>query len=87
MWWPSLQMPWLADQVLNDTRAAVSGQQDAASEVSRQQRQLNPAQVQSQLLKQLGVRQGQLAALESIARTVSLWQDPRLRLRDPEWNC
>ena len=37
------------------------------------------------MLKQEKELQGQCAALESIA-TASLWRDPRLRLRDPEWN-
>ena len=84
-WRSSLQTRWLADQALNDTRAAISGLQNAASEVPRRQRRPTSARVRSHLLMQERELQGQRAALESIA-SASLWHDPRLRLRDPEWN-
>ena len=44
MWRSSLQMRWLADQALNDTRAAVFGLQGAASEVPQWQKWPTPAQ-------------------------------------------
>ena len=74
-WRSSLQVRWLADQALHDTRAAVSSLQQRPTSV----------RVRSHVLKQEKELQGQCAALESIA-TASLWRDPRLRLRDPEWN-